>query len=132
MKTKAASKSKITNFSIQDKMYNRSFDVYIGNREECSKKILKRYKLTLNEDEQLFESDGCSLVLKSDDCNYHNIIWLSFIDIELLVHECFHAISAVLNAAGIKHTEETEETYAYYVGFLVREIMNKLHVKVVI
>ena len=40
-----------------------------------------------------------------------------------LVHECFHAISYVLRNRGIPLNDDTEEAFAYAIGFLVDEIL---------
>jgi len=39
-----------------------------------------------------------------------------------LVHECFHAISYTLRNRGIKLTDDSDEAFAYSLGFLVDEI----------
>lgn len=47
-----------------------------------------------------------------------------------LVHECFHAISYVLRSRGIKLTDDSDEAFAYALGFLVDEILkNKRRLK---
>ena len=36
-----------------------------------------------------------------------------------IAHECFHAVSFATNVAGIPHTSESEEAYAYLIGWMV-------------
>jgi hypothetical protein len=43
-----------------------------------------------------------------------------------IVHECFHAISYTLRSRGIKLTDDSDEAFAYALGFLVDEIFQNL------
>lgn len=40
-----------------------------------------------------------------------------------LVHECFHAVSYTLRTRGLNLTDDSEEAFAYSLGFLVDEIL---------
>lgn len=46
-----------------------------------------------------------------------------------LAHECFHAISYCLRRSGIELSDATEESYAYLLQFLVKEIKEQLRSK---
>ena len=41
-------------------------------------------------------------------------------------HECLHATAHILRVCGVKFSEESEETYAYHQGMLVRYIGQKV------
>ena len=43
--------------------------------------------------------------------------------IALLSHEVLHAISFVLRSAGIEHTNETEEAYAYLHQYVMQQVL---------
>jgi hypothetical protein len=43
-----------------------------------------------------------------------------------LIHECFHAISYTLRGRGLKLTDESDEAFAYALGFLVDEILRNI------
>lgn len=43
-----------------------------------------------------------------------------------IVHECFHAISYTLRSRGIKLTDDSDEAFAYAIGFLAEQIFNNL------
>lgn len=43
-----------------------------------------------------------------------------------IVHECFHAISYTLRSRGIKLTDDSDEAFAYAIGFLTSEIFDNL------
>lgn len=54
-------------------------------------------------------------------------IWLSDkAGLGTVSHECFHATFQVLRHSGLKLSEATEETFAYYLQFLTNKIMVKL------
>lgn len=44
----------------------------------------------------------------------------------VLAHETLHCASYTLRHAGIEHTQETEEAYTYYQGWLMRECARHL------
>jgi len=43
-----------------------------------------------------------------------------------LVHECFHAVSYTLRHRGIPLNDDTEEAFAYAIGFLADEIFKNI------
>jgi hypothetical protein len=112
-------KRKYLNFEFTDLVFNRYYDIYIGDKDICRKIINRKYP---GDSSQLFNKDGVSAVFHFDGGSDISVIWISFLEDDIIAHECLHATSSVLQEAGLKHTEETEEVYAYYLGFLVRKI----------
>lgn len=47
-------------------------------------------------------------------------------DLATLAHECFHAAEMVLRNRGLKLSDESDEAYAYYVGYVFRECHKRL------
>ena len=47
----------------------------------------------------------------------------------LIAHEAMHATNNVLLNAGLQHTNESDEAYAYYTGWLVEEMDMRLKLK---
>jgi len=41
-------------------------------------------------------------------------------DQDTLAHEIFHAVSGLLRRIGLEHTSDSEEAYAYAIGFLTK------------
>jgi hypothetical protein len=50
-------------------------------------------------------------------------------DIADLAHECVHAATMLFDRVGFPLEATTDEPLAYYVGFLVRESLRKLHAR---
>lgn len=50
------------------------------------------------------------------------IIFKDLDNIGIIAHECLHATSYILSNRGIYFSEETEEVYAYLLGYIVNEI----------
>jgi hypothetical protein len=48
------------------------------------------------------------------------------IDLTILSHEIEHAIYFILSKCGVKHTEESDELYAYYQQYLMKYILDRL------
>lgn len=49
-------------------------------------------------------------------------------DVGFLMHEVFHATCAVMSAIGITLSDNSEEVYAYLIGFLTEKILDKLSI----
>ena len=89
------------------------------------------------EPDQRLSIDGWS-EMSCVDGKYAVLIWLHEFDTErpgchaLLSHEIFHAASFVLNyiAETAGATGNTEEMWAYYIGYLTKMSMRHLHDKV--
>jgi len=47
---------------------------------------------------------------------------------DLLVHEAVHVTHDILDKAGMKLSDETEEAYAYHHTFIYRQIADKLNI----
>lgn len=44
--------------------------------------------------------------------------------IDTVAHECFHAIMEILHRVGLKYSEDSEESFAYSLGYLTKEVWN--------
>lgn len=67
--------------------------------------------------------------------SYHNafILWLnhtpqSAFDMQFLAHEIFHAANAILVAIGVNLSYDSEEAYAYLIGFLTKRIIEEFSI----
>ncbi|MCQ2231432.1 MAG: hypothetical protein MJZ30_06245 [Paludibacteraceae bacterium] len=49
-------------------------------------------------------------------------------DIGFLVHELFHAVCAVMEMVGVEPSASSEEVYAYTIGFLTEQVLDKMDV----
>lgn len=52
------------------------------------------------------------------------VIWAPVNRIDILVHECSHAVIWALSRRGIVITDSEEETFCYVLQFLVKEILS--------
>jgi hypothetical protein len=118
-------------FDIRDPVYGRIYCVYIGNRNECIKKIDKRFHLSKSLGSKIPEgSAGLALEVESKDEEFISILWSSDININYITHECMHLCYMTLHRAGIDLSDDTNETYAYYLGFLVRDIVDNINKRI--
>ena len=108
---------------IADNLYNRSVFVAVGEQNETMRKFEKYHKLdpgTLVPDPR---AGGALFYLPSGGF----LVWLehykgSAQDTNILIHEVFHLVHAVLGQAGLRLTDDSEEAYAYLAGYFAREI----------
>lgn len=54
--------------------------------------------------------------------NIHAIVLAEDAGIDTISHECFHATMGVLQAKGIAYCEESEECFAYVLGYLTQKV----------
>lgn len=89
----------------------------IGKKKAA--KFLKRYKHLDIAGTATQYNEGCVLWLREfpQTCS----------EFATLVHECCHITEYILRTAGIEHTEDTSEAYAYLNGWLYQQITMKIN-----
>ena len=106
-------------------MFNAEFLVQKGGSPNT---LLKRYAKKMGIDPWIIEENTRRMGhFASFGKHKGGAIW--FADkagLGTVAHECFHATFQVLRFSGIKLSETSEETYAYYLQFLINKIMVKL------
>lgn len=111
---------------IYDFTYRQNY-YYIPARshKEYQSICLKELKCKI-EDKTETKSGGFNVLVhktKTDVC----YIWA--VDKKDIVHECFHAISYVLRNRGIPLNDDTEEAFAYAIGFLTEQIFEGIKLR---
>lgn len=66
----------------------------------------------------IFENRNCLMRFKVEE--------ISPIFHDCVAHEAFHCAAAILDYVGVKLGSKSEEAYAYLVGYIVREIYERL------
>lgn len=112
-------------FFFQDPIYCQEFLVVITPTHAKFRKFIKEY---LNYD--IEKDDSCTgqfSGLSNDKYKRDlGIIWASDRKANL-IHEIFHAVSYVMRNRDIAlDSESSEETWAYYISYLYREIKERL------
>lgn len=105
---------------INDRVYRAGFSIYFGGD----------YVLAANEFKNFVGFDFNVPEITSDAHTFYNtdfknvMIWFKekYPSPCLVAHECFHAAHYILGRTGLKLTDDSEEAYAYYLEYLIREI----------
>ncbi len=121
---KKKQQAKVINFLIEDNIFNRYIDVYVGDKKLTISKITKKYGVYPEEMNKNY--GGLSAVLKKEGMGDISLIWCEEPYSDLIAHECLHATYNILENAGIEFNRDTEEAYAYYQAFLIKIIDGKL------
>ncbi len=110
-------------------MYCRDFLIALGSTDKEIFNYLKKtrkYKLSKDEWDALeMRGDGRTIMLN----NGHIILRIAEFKAKspnwysVLTHEAFHSVVFVLQRAGFKLDESSDEAYAYLLGWLIREIL---------
>lgn len=109
-------------------VYKTSLQVFFGTGEECVEAQRKdgRDERHIEEWRKANVSHEYNGAFSMGDDTY-NLIWLNKYpetveDFGDLVHEIEHAVWYILDSRGLKHTEESDEAYAYLSGYIFCEI----------
>lgn len=111
---------------IHEPLFN--VDIFVqrgGNINDCIKKYavkLDREPWTVEENAARMGHFTCLIGHKS------GCIWLNEkAGLGSVAHEAFHATCEILRRSGMKLNVHTEETYAYYLQFLINQILRRLY-----
>lgn len=119
------------NCNIPDPIYGRTILLLVGK-----KSLVQKY-LNDNFDPD-YEMEG-----NFGEVNYFDIpdtrvgskrvfyIWLdsydeSVQDVGTVAHECFHLVCYIFDDLGIKYCDESEEAWAWYLDYLVQQVLKVL------
>lgn len=117
---------------IENPIYPKTVVVFRG---DSIKKCLKYFKSVLNPDLWIKHENkfinafdktykGLCFVIPEGDVFIH---LLESAGTGTIVHEAFHAVEFQFDDYGISWGEPPNEPYAYYLAFLVKEIVNNLY-----
>ncbi len=111
-------------------------DVYLVDIYVCfgeRKRLHKALKSVAAHDEVEWEkgiegNSGCFRMYGGGQA----VIWVEELPttpkvISYLAHEIFHCATQILSRAGLSHGEESEEAYAYLIGWLTLKIWTKFN-----
>lgn len=116
-------------FVIDIPIYNRDLLVVFGDKEFLAKQLSEAYNIPLSDAYSIIED----INWYSNGRYYFNIekgkrfLWMPKTPTEpqeyaTLAHEVFHAAFGLMNEIGASPSEDSEETYAYLIGYLTKEI----------
>lgn len=116
-------------FVIDIPLYNRDLLVVFGDTEYLAKQVSEACDIPLHEVYPIIDDiDG-----RSDGRYYFNVeqgsrfVWMPRVpknpqEYATLAHEIFHAVFGIMDEIGVSPSEDSEEAYAYLIGYLTKEI----------
>ena len=127
-------------FKVKIPIYNRKVIVIFGNDRAASEPFLAREGFGISEsgqvpgargDEELYRSlfeDPCSgiTVGLEDSMDYVFVRVDHMGNHATIAHEIYHAVCCIMAWAGIHPGPQTDEAYAYLIGFLTEEVYNQI------
>jgi len=110
---------------IEIPVYRTRLHVFFGSLDECAKAMsidgrpehyIEDWKQHTEELRGMYSQDGD-----------YRLLWLpmwpkSVDDYGCMVHEIWHAVFHILQSRGLRHSEDSDEAYAYLAGYLFSEI----------
>ena len=120
---------KLKIIEIPDNIYNSTIFVIPEYKQEDLKKyFLKKYGIAY--DETGYDALHYSVINKTQGILHHYLLFEKFRNdiggIGVFSHEISHLCFSVLRDAGMKFSDDSEEAYSYYIGYLTRIILEKL------
>lgn len=111
---------------VHEPLFN--VDIFVqrgGKLNDCIKKYAAKLK---REAWELEENSGRMGHFTTVIGHKSSCIWLhEKAGLGTVAHESFHATCEILKRSGVKLNTHTEETYAYYLQFLINQILKKLY-----
>lgn len=109
---------------LQDYVYNRTVYLAIGPRKQVVRELEKLLKV--EKGELCADENAAGCVYYMPDGSY--VLWLhqykgSIQCIDILSHEILHLVHACLSLVGLPLCDHSEEAYAYYTGFWMKQIL---------
>ena len=109
---------------IYDPIYRENIWVLISPRKEDYFAFHKKHFGVLPEDLNYDHVVGRYSVMELEKSGeYINIIWLKKFNIPSLCHELLHCINHILRHKDTRMSEHTDEVFAYYLEFMVKEVL---------
>jgi len=116
--------------AIKDDIYNA--DIYVIPKctpDDLIRFFKRRYKYDYEHD-ATYGAFHYQLSEPDKGWTHHFLIFDEFENspsgIGQFNHELLHLVSAIMRIRCLKHIEETEEAYAYYMGYLTEKILEKI------
>lgn len=122
--------NKIVLIKITEPIFRRKMWVVIGEQKKAIKRLGKEKELKDVFFGKSINSHGCVWITAGG----RGVLWLENFkgrpqDYDHLCHEIFHLTYGMLDYVGVKLSDESEETFAYYSGFLTRTILEGIKKK---
>jgi len=101
-----------------EKLFGINLYWFRGSRKDYASLVKKKFRRMAPERS---DSYGTFETYKRNG-KWVGVIWLRSRRFDVLVHECFHAVHWNLFDKGLTLTDSSEETYAYLLQSLVKEL----------
>ncbi len=119
---------KNNSFIIKGTVYPFDVHVFVGDDLKKCHKFIKSFISKESREEILpkFNGDysGYTLQGKNGSIIIH---YVRIPELGLMCHEAFHAVEFILEHIGIVHTPETSEAYAYYLHYLIDQLLINIY-----
>jgi hypothetical protein len=118
--------------SFYDELYGVTYHLFVNtSKAKLNNFLLKNYNTVIQNSDNVDELAGCCIELTTKKGSVIVIALCSaFTNTPechgTLVHECYHAAEFVLRNRGVQSNKTTSEAWAYYLGYLIEQVLGKL------
>lgn len=125
--------NKNINFLVPLQVYPFDIMVSIDQTDEQLLKSVKKYGINSNDIEEIINLPktvkGRTLIIYGTNQTFIRLIKhpKKPTDYNALHHEIFHAVDFILRKIGIKLSQDSDEAYAYLIGYVTEKIYEKLN-----
>lgn len=116
-------------FKIPVDIYKTSVIIVVGESDEVASKYFKRFYLDDEGIQGMCYDMGIGTEARTT-LSDSRLCYVRFGENptpECVAHELMHVTFDILRKVGISHTWESEESYAYLLGYLVKEFYRKIN-----
>lgn len=117
----------VKNFKIEPTIYPYPIYVSYNDQKGLLKLITSEYdNIEQSSIDSIINSLKGSYLAKTLELGNGTIVlFFKTRDIATIVHEVFHAVYAIFENVHIPLSNDSEEAWAYYIGYLTQEILTK-------
>lgn len=115
-------------FLVKDDVYNRQTLFFIGSDiTDFENQFKLQFDVSELPDKEMYSAFFENHTNRGRTIFTNNIcvVLLKDMDLPYLVHELFHAVEYHFEKIGIKHGEDSSESWAYYIQFLMEQFILK-------
>lgn len=123
------SKKNLNAFYLSDPVFLTGATFLVGSKKEMCKYIIEETVVELDEEvkDYIENGDYDATVMPTEETEYLFVLFdKDMFSKQIVAHEMFHLVCALLNKHGVPFSEDTQETFAYMIGYYTKEFYKKV------
>lgn len=125
--------TKCASFFMHNPTWQSDIVVVIGHDKPAALKCIKKWFPDFSSEDQLpvLGEPGCPTARTLSTGGHQHVVWFKYYpekiyDYGTIVHELFHVVDVTLRYKGVTLSDDSDESYAYFMQWIYMEFLSKL------